>query len=116
MLKAQKLPDIDELPCFLCQSGESIAAEPGAEVLATYGHPYFDRAPDHFSSHKHTPIGSRTGGPLIVCNGKVVYIANPFFRSYGEDGYGIQEQVVAQLIRDLLPEPAIRVENVPSTA
>jgi hypothetical protein len=116
LLKTDKFPGIDEQPYFLYQAGESIAAEPGAEVLATYGHPYFDRAPDHFSSHKQTPIGSRTGEPLIVRKGRVVYIANPFFRSYGQDGYGIQKQVVAQLIRDLLPEPAIRVENVPSTA
>jgi hypothetical protein len=94
----------------------SIAAQPGTEVLATYTHPYFDRSPEHFSSHKQTPPGVRTDEPLITQNGRVIYIANPFFRSYSQDAFGIQKLVVRELIRRLLPEPLIQTENVPSTA
>ncbi len=35
---------------------------------------------------------------------------------YGADGYGVYQQVIAALIRKLLPVPALKVRNLPSTA
>jgi hypothetical protein len=46
----------------------------------------------------------------------VIYIANPFFRSYSQDAFGIQKLVVGALLRRLLPQPLIVAENLPSTA
>ncbi|MBL0158257.1 MAG: hypothetical protein IPP47_14305 [Bryobacterales bacterium] len=85
-------------------------------MLATYGHPYFDRAPDHFSSHKQTPLGLRTESPVITLRGKVAYIANPFFRSYALDGTGAYKLIVGDLIRRLVPQPAVVAPRLPSTA
>jgi hypothetical protein len=107
---------IEKQPYFLYQPGVSVAAEPGTETLATYGHPYFDRSPEHFSSHKQTPLGQRTMEPLITRNGRVAYIANPFFRSYASDGYGVQKQVVGELLRMLLDKPVVEAPGLPSTA
>src|SRR5690242_20061859 len=44
-------PDLADYAYFLYQRGLSIEAQAGTEVLATYGHPYFDRSPEHYSSH-----------------------------------------------------------------
>ena len=101
---------------YLYQRGTSVTADGGAEILATYGHPYFDRSPDHFSSHKQTPMGQRTNEPLIARRGRIVYIANPFFASYALDGYGIQKQMIGELLNTLLPKPLVLAPNLPSTA
>ena len=101
---------------FLYQRGLSVEILPGAKVLATYGHPYFDRSPEHYSSHVQTPVDKKTNEPVVIMRGRVAYIANPFFSSYASDGYGVYKQIVAELIRGLLPNPVLRAENLPSTA
>jgi hypothetical protein len=116
VLKTATFGDLAETTYFLYQPGVSIKAEPGTEVLATYGHPYFDRSPEHFMSHKQTPMERISDEPLITRKDRVVYIANPFFRSYARDGYGIQKQVVGELIRMLMPRPSVIAPNLPSTA
>jgi hypothetical protein len=109
-------PDLADYAYFLYQRGLSIEALPGTEVLATYGHPYFDRSPEHYSSHVQTPVDRRTTEPLVVRRGRTAYIANPFFTSYAADGYGVYKEIVAALIRSLLPEPLLVAKNLPSTA
>jgi hypothetical protein len=109
-------PDLADYAYFLYQRGLSIEALPGTEVLATYAHPYFDRSPEHYSSHVQTPVDRRTTEPLVVRRGRTAYIANPFFLSYAADGYGVYKQMVASLIRSLLPQPVLRARNLPSTA
>jgi hypothetical protein len=109
-------PELPDYAYFLYQRGQSIEALPGSEVLATYGHPYFDRSPEHYSSHVQTPVDRRTAEPFVVMRGRAAYIANPIFRSYASDGYGVYKQMVAALIRKLLPEPVFKASNLPSTA
>jgi hypothetical protein len=110
------LPGLADYAYFLYQRGLSIEALPGTEVLATYAHPYFDRSPEHYSSHVQTPVDRRTSEPLVVRRGSVAYIANPMFTAYAADGYGVYKQVVADLIRMLLPRPVLKAANLPSTA
>lgn len=109
-------PDIPQDVYFLYQEGLSVSARAGTEVLATYGHPYFDRSPEHWSSHAQTPFDRATNEPVITQRGKVIYIANPFFRSYALDADPLQKQLVRQLLARLLPDPAVRTERIPSTA
>lgn len=115
-LRPAAFPGVDDTLYYLYQPGVSISASAGTDVLATYAHPYFDRSPEHFSSHKQTPPGPRTNEPVITVRGKVMYIANPFFRSYAMDAFGIQKQVIAAALKMLLPEPAVIAPNLPSTA
>lgn len=114
--KPGAFPQVPDSAYFLYQPGSSVAAKAGAEVLATYGHPYFDRSAESFSSHKQTPMGRRTEEPVIVRSGRVVYLANPFFRSYAQDGVGAYKSIVGELLRQLLPRPAVRTPRLPSTA
>ncbi len=109
-------PELPDYAYYLYQRGLSIEALPGSKVLATYGHPYFDRSPEHYSSHVQTPVEKRTNEPFVVTMGRTAYIANPFFSSYASDGYGVYKQIVANLIRRLLPGPVLRTRNLPSTA
>ena len=116
VLKTDPFGDLAATSYFLYQPGESITAERGTQVLATYGHPYFDRGPQHFFSHRQTPMERVSDEPLITRKDRVVYIANPFFRSYARDAYGIQKQVIGELIRQLMPRPSVIAPNLPSTA
>jgi hypothetical protein len=109
-------PDLPNYAYFLYQRGLSIQAGQGSQVLATYGHPYFDRSPEHYSSHVQTPVDRRTDEPFVVVRGRTAYIANPIFSAYAADGYGVYKQVVAELIRRLLPSPVLVAKNLPSTA
>jgi hypothetical protein len=109
-------PDLPDYPYFLYQRGLSIQAGQGSRVLATYGHPYFDRSPEHYSSHVQTPVDRRTDEPFVVARGRTAYIANPIFSAYAADGYGVYKQVVDGLIRRLLPSPVLVAKNLPSTA
>jgi hypothetical protein len=105
-----------DYPYFLYQRGLSIEALAATDVLATYGHPYFDRSPQHYSSHAQTPVGRRTNEPFVTQRGRVAYVANPIFQSYAADGYGVYKQLVSALIANLLPQPVLRATNLPSTA
>jgi hypothetical protein len=113
---AGAFPGLSDYPYFLYQRGLSIEALPRSQVLATYGHPYFDRSPEHYSSHVQTPVDKRTEEPVVVLRGRAAYIANPFFRSYASDGYGVYKQIVGALIQRLLPQPLLVTGNLPSTA
>ena len=116
LAKSDAFPGLAENSYFLYQQGSSVEAEDGTEILASYGHPYFDRSAEKFSSHKQTPMMERTGEPLITQRGKVVYIANPFFASYAKDGVGALKTVVNGLLTRLLPAPALLTPGLPSTA
>lgn len=114
-LRKEAFPGIDWQPYFLYQRGLSVVTRPGTEVLATYAHPYFDRSPEAFSSHQQTPPGPVTDEPVITLNGRVAYVANPFFTSYATDGFGVQKLVVSGLLKKLLATPAISVSGMPSS-
>jgi hypothetical protein len=116
LLQPEAFPDIGQAAYYLYQQGLSVSAKPGAQMLAAYGHPYFDRSPEHWCSHYQTPMETVTTEPVIVRQGRVTYCANPFFRSYAEDAALIQKLVVRDLIRHHLPEPVLREVGVPSTA
>ena len=113
---AKAFPHIEPNEYFLYQPGLSVLAESGTATLARYGHPYFDRSPEHWCSHQQTPFDRASDEPVITRAGNVVYIANPFFRSYAEDGYGVQKDLVQGILDSLLPAPAIRTVGIPSTA
>ena len=114
--QADSFPSIATDAYYLYQQGLSIEASPNAKVLAVYGHPYFDRSPEHWTSHAQTPFSHATNEPVVTRTGAVIYCANPLFASYALDGELVQKLLVSDMIAMLLPRPAIRATGVPSTA
>jgi hypothetical protein len=88
----------------------------GVEVLATSGLPYFNRTWEHFCSHQYTPLGVDSGDPIIIQKERVITIARPLFREYGEHAIRVHKQIVANCIDRLLPQPRVGAHNLPSTA
>jgi hypothetical protein len=110
------LPNVPNNAYFLYQQGLAIAAQSGVETLAVYGHPYFDRSPEHWCSHAQTPFSHITDEPVITRAGRVVYCANPLFASYSLDGELVYKTIMADLINSVLTRPVLRSESIPSTA
>ena len=106
----EPMSHICELP------GALITAAPGAEVLARSGAPYFNRTWRHFNSHQYTPMDAATDTPVIVQNGRALYIARPLFREYAELARRVHKQVLANCLARLLPRPRVGANNLPSTA
>ena len=101
----------------VCQlQGTRVTVEPGVQVLARSGAPYFNRTWRHFCSHRYTPMDRPTGEPVVVQNGDVIYLARPLFREYAESSRRAHRQVLANCLKRLLPWPRVGTHNLPSTA
>jgi hypothetical protein len=88
----------------------------GAMSLGEVWQPYFNRAPEHFSSHAQTPVDKPTGHPVAVLSpkGNIAYIYAAAFRGYREDAFYIYKEIIGRLLAKLLPDPLVRpIANVP---
>jgi hypothetical protein len=88
----------------------------GADELGELWQPYFNRAPEHFSSHAQTPVDRPTGYPMgaLSSDGRRGYLAPAVFRGYRDDAFYVYKEMVARLLERMLPEPLIRPgSNVP---
>jgi hypothetical protein len=96
------------------ERGSKVAAAEGAEVLADVNVPYFNRTPEHFCSHRHTPSAGTVGYPGVLCTGRVIYFAHPLFGSYGQSAPLWTKTLFLNALKMLLPERLVEVQG-PST-
>lgn len=98
------------------RAGSYVEAAHGMQVLGEVWQPYFNRAPEHFSSHAQTPVDKPTGYPIAVVSpdNKAAYVYAAIFRGYREDAFYIYKEIAARLLAKLLPEPLVKtIDNVP---
>ena len=95
--------------------GMDVEPHSGAEVLMRKVAPYFNRTPEHFSSHRQTPSSGKAGGPAVVHHGNVIYFTHPIFTQYHENAPRWCRQIFLNALDLLLPQPLVRIE-APSTA
>ncbi len=100
---------------FYCQ-GTRNEAQAGTEVLATLVRPYFNRHWDGEHGHLYLPPDRETNHPAVTRNGNVAHISHAVFRAYHDDAPVPLRQIVANLIKSLLPNPIVRARNLPSFA
>lgn len=102
------------------RGGVRVEALPGTEVLAEAIPSYFDRTPEHFSSHFITaplggPAADAAATPAITVHGRVGYLHGPVFGEHERYGHVHHRQLVGRLIDLLLPRPLVRTD-APATA
>lgn len=107
--------EIEPMDYVLYEKGITVHARDGAEVIAVFSNPYFNRSYDRFCSHRQTPPAGASNEPCIVSNGNIIYIAHPFFADYAINGNKVFKKIIGQCIQRLLPEP-ILAADLPSTA
>jgi hypothetical protein len=81
-------------------------------ILALAEDSYFNRAPEHFSSHQHTPNNTESKKPAVVVTASIAYIAWNIFSEYAEKGSYHLKELVLECVRRLLPKPSVKV-NLP---
>jgi hypothetical protein len=91
--------------------GARVLPVEGAETLARVVEPYFERAWDHFSSHRQTPGDRLTDYAAAVIKGRVGYVNFPLFAMYAGHGNYTCRALLDILLARLLPEPLVRVDG-----
>jgi hypothetical protein len=71
--------------------------------------PYFERAWDHFSSHRQTPPDRLTRYAAAVQRKNVAFISYPIFSAFARHGNYPYRLLVRNILDRLLPEPLLRL-------
>lgn len=110
-------PEAPEGEHVIYSRGLQIDPAPEAERLAEVWQPYFNRAWDHFCSHRHTPVDRPSGFPAAIQTGRCIYFCHPLFQEYLRHGLPICRQLIRAALRRLLPpDQRLLLTNLPSTA
>jgi hypothetical protein len=107
--------ELAEFEQVLHERGSLVEAV-GAEVLASVGHPYFTRTPEHFFGHRQAPFSHATGYPSITQRGRAIYCHSPLFGAYRHHAVPAYREVVRLLLDRLNPEPVVQAPGLPTTA
>ncbi len=108
---SQGLPRMVEV---FYEKGQAVKAQLGTKVLGRIWQAYFDRNYLHFQVEQ-TPFANPTDYVGVAEKENLIYIASPIFRMYAEYAYAFYQQLIANCIRRLLPNPLIQTQ-APSTA
>jgi hypothetical protein len=92
------------------QPGSYVEARVGARAFGEVWQPYFNRAPEHFSSHAQTPADKPTGHPVAVVStdSKIAYLYAAAFTGYREDAFYLYKEIIGHLLARLLPAPLVK--------
>ena len=88
----------------------------GGRVLGYVRDSFFNRAPEHFCSHRHTPYKMEDSAPGVVVGKDGGYIAWEIFSEYAEIGSVILKDTVMQVIDEILGNDKLLATNLPSGA
>ncbi len=86
------------------------------KVLGYVRDSFFNREPDHFCSHKHTPFKTENAAPGIVVGKDGGYIAWEIFSEYAEVGSFVLKEAVMKTIDEILKDSKTLRTNLPSGA
>jgi hypothetical protein len=83
-------------------------AADGAEVLARYVRPYFERTWEHFSGHSYTPADALTDEVALAVRDRVVAVTWPLLRAFAEHGNEAYRELLGAALARVLPDPLLR--------
>ena len=95
---------------------DTVLTDPEAKVIGYSRNTFFNRAPEHFCSHKHTPFVAENNAPAAVIGKEGGYIAYEIFSEYENVGIIILKDTVHRVIDGILGEGKTLKTNLPSTA
>ena len=108
-----KVPD---MLCGIYHQSILLQGKGDTEAIADYFQPYFNRHWDGFQGYFYTPPEKYAGRPAVVRAGNIFQICFAVFTSYIEGPTQAHKYLIDYCIQQLLPEPVIKCENIPSTA
>lgn len=96
------------------EQAQNIVPDTGAKVFAYLAEPYFNRTPEHFCSHQHTPDKPDSLRGAAVFTGKTAYIGWNVFEDYAVKGSLCLKELVTGAIEMLIGSTkTVKAENLP---
>ena len=107
---------VPEMPLTLYEKGTEIVGFKGTKILAEIIAPYYNNHFDGEHAFMYTPPDKNTHKPAITRKGNIVHFSHPFCTNYYKHAQVPMKTVFNNILADMLPEPVIRVEKIPSFA
>lgn len=97
--------------------GSGSVVEPGMDTdcLADVYGTYFNRTPEHFTSHFYSPRTDPTGAPAVTWHGGIAYFYGALFQAYQKEGDTIYRRVVGNMLDLVLSRRLLTTDAPPST-
>lgn len=99
--------DIPAYEYALYEGASQWLAPREASVVAQLGEPAFQRAPEHYTSHRQTPFDHETPYAAAALHNRLGLIAFPLGTSYFNQGYWVYRSLFQHIMKALLPRPLI---------
>lgn len=80
----------------------------GVEVWARVGAPFFQRSPEHYTSHRQSPFSHATDFAAVVRSGRVAATSFDLAASYNHTGYWPYREIFGAILDAVLPERLVR--------
>ncbi|RAV22949.1 alpha-amylase family protein [Paenibacillus contaminans] len=108
--------EIPDMLCGIYKQGILLQVDEGAEEIAEYWQPYFNRQWDGFHGSFYTPPDRYAGHPAVAKAGSIIQFCFPVFGAYMKHAMNFHKRMVGYCLNGLLPVPLIKCEGIPSTA
>ncbi len=108
--------DMPAMPVTFYDRGAVVEPLPGTEVLAEIIAPYYNRGFDGEHAFLYLPPDRPTGEAAATRRGNLIYCTHPLCYTYYAHAQVPIKTLVRNLLRELLPEPVLQVEGMPSFA
>ncbi len=102
-----------ESELVMYKTGTHIKATKG-ETLADVYAPFFNRTPEHFFSHLHTPSSGVKAYTGIVKYRNIVYFSHPVFSQYAQNAPLWCKNMMLEAIDLVLKKPLVKTGKAPS--
>jgi len=96
--------------------GIKMKGREGSQDIAAYYQPYFNKEWDGFHSKFYTPPDKDAGWPAVLRSQRIFQISFLLFTGYSDYAMPEHKYLLQHCLQQLLPEPAIRYEQLPSTS
>jgi hypothetical protein len=115
MVPSHELKMINGVTSYVMyEQGHNITPKAEAKVFAELVESYFNRSPEHFSSHQHTPDKPGSRHPAAVFTGKTAYIGWNVFEDYAKKGSLCLKELVLNAVEMLVGDTkTVKTENLP---
>ena len=93
---------------------QNVAPTADAKVFAYLAEPYFNRTPEHFSSHQHTPDVPDSRRPAAVYTANTAYIGWSIFEDYATKGSLCLKELFLNAVETLIGDTkTVSVKGLP---
>lgn len=98
------------------KQGIRLREKAGSVAIAADCDAYSDKHWDGFHGFFYTPPARVSGLPAALRSGRIFQIGFRLFLGYGEKAFPAYKHLLQHCLSQLLPEPLVRCEGIPSTA